>query len=556
MDGPLLAIDRLDKRPVVAQIVDAMRHAILTGALHPGDRVASTRLLAAELGTARSSVVSAYEQLAGEGYLELRQGAPTLVAPLGERSGGSVRPRGSGAGSGERQAVDIDHGTADAARRRPHAASGTSAKPPVADVADVAQTARRTPEPARAATAPMPPRIDLLPGRPSTTRIDERAWRAAWRRAAAVAVPVDDPPRLGEPLLRAAVADHVRHARGFACEPDDILVTAGTSEATSLIGTALGDLRGGRPLVAVEDPGYPNARRMLERAGADLVPVEVGDDGLRVDLLRRLPRTPDAILVTPSHQYPLGGRLPVAARLELLEHARRTGAFVLEDDYDSEFRHVGPPMPTLASLDGSAGEASGHDAQIAQGRTATDAAGARSDDETGMRENRRVVLIGSFSKILTPWLRLGYAVLPRDEGLRAAVERVRTESPSPVPGIVQLAVANLLTSGALRRHIAATRRDYAHRRQLLLAALGDLPATELVGLDGGLHAVLRLPRHEVVDAVIGRLDAAGIAVARLADYSAAAGAGRPGIVLGYAGVGDRELADALAQIRAAVLAAA
>ncbi|ANJ25470.1 hypothetical protein ATC03_00485 [Agromyces aureus] len=526
MDGPLLAIDRLDERPVVAQIVDAMRRAILTGALQPGDRVASTRLFAAELGTARSSVVSAYEQLAGEGYLELRQGAPTLVAPLGERSGGSWSsdtPADGPSGITTRP-LDTGHGTADAARRRPPAASATLVepalvKPTLANADRGTRTAPErgtgTPQPAR------PPRIDLLPGRPSTARIDERAWRSAWRRAAAVAVPVDDPPRLGEPALRAAIADHVRHARGFACEPDDIVVTAGTSEATSLIGTALHDLLGTRPLVAVEDPGYPNARRMLERAGAELAPVAVGDDGLRVELLRTLPRTPDAILVTPSHQYPLGGRLPVAARLELLEYARRAGALVLEDDYDSEFRHVGAPIPTLASLD---------------------ATGAK------------VVLIGSFSKVLTPWLRLGYAVLPRDERLRAAVEGVRAESPSPVAGVVQHAVAHLLTTGAVRRHIAATTRDYAHRRRLVLAAIGDLPGTDLVGLDGGLHAVLRLPRHDAVDAVLRHLAGAGIVVARLADYSAVTADGLPGIVLGYAGVGDRELGDALGRIRAAVLA--
>lgn len=542
MDGPLLAIDRLDERPVVAQIVDAMRDAILTGALRPGDRVASTRVLAAELGTARSSVVGAYEQLAGEGYLELRQGAPTLVASIGGLRADLARPT-TGAGGA-------------AATAGPHTSSHVEPAPPGpgdprrADAADgrpAAASAVPTrgrsglPDPAPDRAARPAPTIDLLPGRPSTVRIDERAWRSAWRRAAAVAVTGDEPPRLGEPLLRAAIADHVRHARGFACDPDDVVVTAGTSEAMGLVGTALGDRLGRSPVVAVEDPGYPNARHVLARAGAELVPVGVGADGLRVDLLRGLPRPADAILVTPSHQYPLGGRLPVAARIELLEHARRTGALVIEDDYDSEFRHVGPPIPTLASLDG---------------HRATDAAATVRPVGTDREGNRRVVLIGSFSKVLTPWLRLGYAVLPRDEALRTAVERVREESPSPVAGIVQLAVANLLTSGTLRRHIAATRRDYAHRRKLVLDALGDLPETRLVGLDGGLHAVLLLPDHAAVESTMARLHAAGIAVAGLGEYSAVAEAGLPGIVLGYAGVRDRELAEALAAIRGAVLAGA
>ena len=153
-----------------------------------------------------------------------------------------------------------------------------------------------------------------------------------------------------------------------------------------------------------------------------------------------MPRPPDAVMVTPSHQYPLGGRLPVAARLELVEWARAADAIVLEDDYDSEYRHLGPPLPALASL-----------------------------DDAG-----RVVLVGSFSKVLTPWLRLGYLVLPANPALRGAVARVRADEPCPVPGVAQDAAAALLASGAVRRHIAVTRRDYAHRRRLVLEVLDGI----------------------------------------------------------------------------------
>ena len=250
-------------------------------------------------------------------------------------------------------------------------------------------------------------------------------------------------------------------------------------------------------------------------------PVAVDGDGIVVEALRRMPQAPHAVMVTPSHQYPLGGRLPVAARLELLDWARDVGAIVIEDDYDSEFRHLGPPLPALASLD----------------------------------DGGRVVLVGSFSKVLTPWIRLGYLVLPSNAALRAAIAAIRDDEPCPVPGPAQDAAAALLASGAVRRHIAVTRRDYAHRRRLVIEALDGLPGAPLSGLDGGLHAVVGLPDAATADAVVARLAAEGVAVAQLAEYSAVPGEEPAGIVFGYAGPGDTQLAEGLARIRAAIIAA-
>ncbi len=474
MDGPILVIERDGGEPIGVQLVEGLRRGILGGTLRAGDPVPSTRGLAAELGVSRSAVVAAYEQLAGEGYLEMRQGATTRVAEL-------ERGRAYGASVDDAERSD--------------AAAGHSREA-------------------------IPPRIDLLPGRPSTARIDQRAWRAAWREAASAEIPAASPPPFGVPRLREEIADHLRQARGVACDADDVVVTAGTSEALALVASALAVVAGREPVVAVEHPGYPSARRTLERHGARPVPVAVDADGLVVDALRRMPRPPDVVMVTPSHQYPLGGRLPVAARLELLDWARGAGAIVIEDDYDSEFRHLGPPLPALASLD----------------------------------DGGRVVLVGSFSKVLTPWLRLGYLVLPAHRGLREAVARIRTDEPGPVAGIVQDAAAALLASGFVRRHIAATRRDYAHRRRLVIEALDGIPGAPLSGLDGGLHAVVRLPSHAASNAVVAALAAEGIAVADLGEYSAVRGDEEPGIVFGYAGPGDTQLAEGLARIRAAILA--
>ncbi|WP_401000343.1 PLP-dependent aminotransferase family protein [Agromyces sp. GXQ0307] len=477
MDGPLLTVDRTGDRPLGVQLVEGLRRGILSGRLRTGDPLPSTRSLAAELGVARSSVVAAYDQLAGEGYLEVRQGAPTRVAPLAAPPSASAPADPAAPPLRARAAGDRDGGDAEAVA------------------------------------------VDLRPGRPSTARLDERAWRAAWRAAARAAVPDDTPPDFGSPRLRAEIAEHLRHARGVTCSPDDVVVTAGTSDAVALLASALRIVVGGTPRVGVEHPGYPSARRVLERRGAlETVPVAVDRDGIEVDALRAICPAPHAVLVTPSHQYPLGGRLPVATRLDLLEWAEASDALVLEDDYDSEFRHVGPPLPALASLDRS-----GH-----------------------------AVLIGSFSKVLTPWLRLGYLVLPANPALRAAVAAVRDDETCPVPGIAQAAMTELLANGTVRRHIAAARRDYAHRRRLVIEALDGIDGAPLSGLDGGLHAVVGLPSHAAAAHVVARLAADGVLVTSLSEYSAIAGEGPSGLVLGYASPPDSRLAGALTRVRKAV----
>ena len=479
MDGPLLVLDRAADTPIGVQLVEGVRRGILGGLLRPGDPVPSTRALAGELGVSRSAIVAAYEQLAGEGYLEMRQGAPTRVAQL--------------ARDGAR------HGASDGRIAGP-APGGAS-------------PATEVPAP------PEEPRIDLRPGRPSTARIDTRAWRAAWRHAAALEVPSDSPPRFGAPRLRAEIADHLRQARGVVCAADDIVVTAGTSEAVSLIAAILRSRPGHPPTVVVEHPGYPTARRIIEHRGVRVTAVPVDRDGISIEHLRRMSGPADAVMVTPSHQYPLGGRLPVAARLALLDWARDADALVIEDDYDSEFRHLGPPLPALASLD----------------------------------DDGRAVLVGSFSKVLTPALRLGYLVLPPNPWLRAAIAALRVDEQCPVPGVAQEAAAALLASGAVRRHIAVTSRDYAHRRRLVQAALGDLPGARLSGLDGGLHAVIEFDRAGTSDAVVEHLARDGVAVAPLADYSAVAGDEREGIVFGYASPSDTLLTESLARMHETIL---
>jgi GntR family transcriptional regulator/MocR family aminotransferase len=455
-DLPLL-LDRGSTVPLAAQLAEALRRAILDGTLRHDEPLPSSRTLAASVRVSRGTVVAAYDQLAGEGYLLTRPGAATRILV--------------------------------------HTPAAGESRPAHPD---------RMPPPAPAA----PALIDLAPGHPSTRSLVDPAWTSAWRAAVAASGRSDSPPAAGTEQLRTAIAEHVRRARGLGCSPDDVVVTAGTSDALASLGLALGGT--GRPAVAVEDPGYPAARRVLGRVGARIVPVPIGANGIDLSALAAVAPAPDAVLVTPSHQYPLGGSLSVQNRLDLLAWAGAAGAVVIEDDYDSEFRFDSMPLPALASL-----------------------------DATG-----RVALVGSFSKTLTPWIRCGYIVATGDLGRE--VRAVRLDLGPTVSGVQQLALARYLESGALARNITRMRREYAHRRGLVLDRLGALPGVRLDGLDGGLHAVVHVDPATGTTAadLVAAAAARGVLVASLADY-AVAGRGQQGIVLGYGAPTDLDLSRAL-----------
>lgn len=447
-----IELDRESSVSLAAQVASQLRAAILNGVLLPDHTLPATRRLAGDLGISRGVVVRAFEQLSGEGFLESAGAGGTRVV---------VRP-------------DI--------QRRPKKEQSPNRGPDTAEL------------------------IDLTPGRPSGSPFKDREWRNAWKKALAEQGNTHLPPALGTSPLREAVAAHLAVSRGLAVEPEDVIITGGTSDALHLIVSML-RIRGANPRILLEDPGYPRARRVMRAAGAHLQTVPVDEDGLRTSQLSALKDIPDAVLITPSHQYPLGGRMAVQERLGLLKWADQHNVLVLEDDYDSEFRHSRMPLPAIASLP----------------------------------TNAEVVLLGTFSKNLSPWLRCGYLVVRGEAG--RGLKALREALDTPVAGVLQSALAHYIQGGGLSRHITRARREYSHRRGLLIDRLGAREDLEIGALEGGLHAVIRFQKPNAT-ALAAQALKKGIRVVPLADYYA----DRPpmnGLVIGYGAVTDLQLSEAL-----------
>ncbi|MFJ4221721.1 PLP-dependent aminotransferase family protein [Curtobacterium luteum] len=514
----------------VAQVVARVRALVDSGVLRDGDRVPSTRAMAAELGVARGTVVAAYDQLDGEGYIRTRQGAAAVVvggaatapsAEGGRATGGGGRAAGGGgqaAPAGDRDTGGGDRATGGGGR----ATGGGGRAAPAVDRATGGGGRAAPPALRRAAPPSSTAVLDARPGIPAVTAISQRDWRAAWRAAADAPLRngLSDP--LGLPELRTQIAAQLGLTRGFSPDPERVVVTAGTSDAISVVTEGLRTLLGRSPRVAVEDPGYPTGRRAVTSAGGTVLGVPVGADGLDLDALAGLPPV-DAVMVTPTHQYPLGSVMPVARRRSLLDWAARTGTLVLEDDYDSEFRHRGSPVPALAALD---------------------RAGS-------------VLHLGGFSKTFDPRLRCSWLVLPAAEDDRSAAVLAARRARGPVVAEpVQVAVAHLLRSGALRRHLGRVRRDAAHRREQVLARVGASgdAGLEARALDGGLHAVVTWPGPATGRAVVDRMAAHGVLVAALDDYALRPGSLPTGVVLGYGALTSTELDRVLGLLVSAIAA--
>jgi GntR family transcriptional regulator/MocR family aminotransferase len=423
-------LERESKVPLFKQLYDGVREAILSGQLRPGTRLPSTRLLADELALSRNTIMLAFEQLLIEGYLDGKAGSGTFVAEelpeklLRAERGPRKRPRLAT----PRRMPTLSHQGEILAGARVEA--GLVHSEPLA-------------------FCPALPALDAFPYETWGRLVSRR-----WRRDAGRLLGYGE--LAGYRPLREAIADYVASARSVRCTAEQVIITAGAQQALDLTARTLLDEGDNAWL---EDPGYLGARSALRGAGARVVPVPVDDAGLIVEAGVEACERARVAFVSPSHQYPLGVTMSLPRRLALLDWAYRNGSWIVEDDYDSEYRYNSRPLASLQGLD-----TAGH-----------------------------VIYVGTFSKVLFPALRLGYVIAP--PGLVDSLVRARAISDRHPPVLDQAVVADFMNEGHFTSHIRRMRELYAERLETLLEAaareLGGL--LEVARTDAGMHTLGWLP---------------------------------------------------------------
>ena len=484
----LIPLDRSLPTPLRDQLYAGLREAILDGRLAFGARLPASRVLARSLGVSRYTVDDAYGRLIADGYVVGRHGSGTYVA-FGPPA--ALAP------------ADRNIDPLPASQPRGWATWAGRLAPSQPGV-------------------PGSFRFSFKQGVPAL----EPFPHAVWRRCQADATREWNVDLQGYGSthgygpLREQIVAYLARARMVRCTPDRIVITTGTQQALDLLARLFVDP--GDP-VAVEEPGYPTARRVFRAAGADLLPVPVDGDGLRADRLEELDGA-KLIYVTPSHQFPTGGLLPLFRRRALLDWAHRTGTLVLEDDYDSEFRYGQRPVEALAAL------------------------------EDSLPRPGSVVYVGTFSKVLYPSLRLGYLVLPPDLVPRVlAAKDVADRHPSTVE---QATLAAFMAGGYFERHLARMRRVYASRLAALESALvrhfGDRAIRDPASTAAGLHLLVwfDLPYDEPV--LVRRAAVAGIQLDP-ASPCFLVPPDRPGALLGYAFMDETAIDAGIAALAIALL---
>ena len=484
-----LKVDAQQKMTLQSQIVEQIRLMILDGRLRSGDFLPTTRSLSEQFGISRNTTIQAYERLMAEGYIQTRPYVGTFVsaeipeqtfctnACTCETDGADLKSSVSDAGLSPRLSALRAHGIVN-----PHAGRLVA---------------------------------DFWVGRPAPDAFPLKAWSNLVRRRLARSgkafAEYRDPAGFFE--LRQAISDHIGPTRGLTADPDQIIIVGGTQDGLNLISRLLID---SETPVVIEQPCYQGAAYLFESFGAELLPVPVDDSGIDV---AQIPDVNQAVAyVTPSHQYPLGVTLSLERRLALLNWASARASYIIEDDYDSNFRFVGSPVTALKGLD-------------------------RRD---------RVFYLGTFSKCMGPSLRLGYVVVPRV--FVAPAKALKALMNNGQPWLEQAAMADFMMSGAYARHLRRLRQMYLSRRNATLAALErHFGPIDVAGAESGMHFVWRLPdglppAHEIEERAlkvgVGVYTLDSGAAHRFGPHEAA----DRHLVLGYAALAETEIDLGIARL--------
>ncbi|WP_420813211.1 PLP-dependent aminotransferase family protein [Pararobbsia silviterrae] len=476
-------LDRNADQPLYRQLHGLLQQAILTHALAAGARMPSSRLLARELGLGRNTVIQVYEQLTLEGYVTCSTGRGTFVVDTSpdEMVGGTAHVLRDASATKDERAVPRPLQT----RTLPLSNRGHA----LVEGAGVSKRQWGA----------------FMPGVPDVSRFPVRVWtrlhNTHWRR-----------PRLdlmtyapggGLPALRQSLADYLRTSRSVRCAPEQIILTTGIHQSIDLAVRLLSDPG---DTIWTEDPCYWGIRSVLQISGLRVRPIAVDAEGMAPSS-DDLKHPPKLVLVTPSHQYPLGCVMSLARRRTLLEFAQRHGTWIIEDDYDSEFRYSSRPLASLQGL-----------------------------DETG-----QVIYVGSFGKTLFPGLRVGYIVVPESMADNFAVASAELYREGQL--IQQAVLAEFIAAGHFTSHVRKMRALYASRRKVLLDAMHAEYGNQfaVAGGDAGLHLVMQLPDDVDDTRVAARALERGIVARPLSSYYSNRASARSGLLLGYACVPDEEI---------------
>jgi GntR family transcriptional regulator/MocR family aminotransferase len=481
-------LDPTADAPLHQQLYRGLRKAILSGQLLPEMQLPATRTLANELDVSRNTVVNAFEQLKSEGYANSHVGSGTYVAQ--ELPDNLNRVRGQ-------------------SHLRPTATWASTGPPDESHLSERGQfltdlqlsSFQANEQPL--AFRPGLPALDSFPI-DTWSKLMTRRWQSlpasmlGYRQSA------------GYPPLRDAIASYLQDSRGVHCSPEQVVVVSGTQQAITLTAHVLLDPG---DCAWIEDPGYPRATGAFRWAGAEAAPAPLDAEGLDLDAARA--RNADARLayVTPSHQYPLGMTMSLPRRLELLDWAEQSEAWILEDDYDSEYRYEGRPIAALQGL-----------------------------DDTG-----RVIYVGSFSKVLFPALRLGYLVVP--EPLIEAFVGAKSLVDRCPPLVPQMVATDFIEEGYFTRHLRRMRTLYAERQSILINEL-NAKASDLLNVssdEAGLHLTAFL-KHDFDDQVVSSALQDRDVVAPPLSFYASRSLNRDGLVLGYAAVNENDIREGVDQI--------